>query len=73
MISLITGGFGNGAQGPALALSRPAHFFHIAGSASSLMKTPPTTDRAWKPTSVPSWFQYQSVIGTREGDAWRKS
>jgi len=43
-----------------------------SSAASSLMKTPPTTERAWKPRCLPSTVQYQSVIGTREGDSLRK-
>src|SRR5206468_820770 len=46
---------------------RAAHFFQVAGSASILMKTPPTTERAWKPRCLASWVQYQSVRGTRLG------
>ena len=31
------------------------------------MNTPPTTERAWNPTILPSVVRYQSVIGTRLG------
>ena len=34
------------------------------------MNTPPTTERAWNPTILPSVSQYQSVSGTRVGDSW---
>ena len=46
----------------------PAQRFQVSPSASILMKRPPTTERAWNPTSVPSVVQYQSVSGTRLGD-----
>lgn len=49
------------------AVERTAHFCHIAGSASTLMKTPPTTERPRKPTIFAETVSYQSVIGTRSG------
>ena len=48
--------------------ARSAHDFQIAGSESILIKIPPTTERAWNATCVPSRVQYQSVRGTRVGD-----
>ena len=43
------------------------YFFRSSGSASIPMKTPPTTERAWKPTCLPSSVSYQSQSGTRVG------
>ena len=48
------------------------HFCHSPGSASILMNTPPTTERAWKPRCFPSAVQYQSLKGTRVGDSLAK-
>src|SRR5215831_8230360 len=50
----------------------PAYFFHTAGSASILMKRPPTTDRAWKPCCLAVVVSYQSVSGTRLADSAAK-
>src|SRR6185312_691648 len=73
MTLLTIGGSGSGAQPVTRSLSRAAHFFQTARSDSSLMKTPPTTERAWNPTCFASFVQYQSDIGTRSGDAFKKS
>jgi nucleotide-binding universal stress UspA family protein len=43
------------------------HFTANGLSASALIKTPPTTLRAWKPTCLPVLVSYQSVNGTRLG------
>src|SRR5947209_523580 len=49
-ISVVTcGGLGIAAHGPALNASRPAHFFQICSSASTLTKMPPITGRACMP------------------------
>ena len=37
--------------------ARPDHAFQVVGSESILMKIPPTTERAWKATWVPSRVQ----------------
>ena len=50
-------------------MARPAYFFQMAGSASILMNTPPTTERAWKPCCFAVTVSYQSVSGTRLGDS----
>jgi para-nitrobenzyl esterase len=66
---------GNATSGTRCCASRPDQRAAVTGakpcSASSLMKTPPTTERAWKPRCLPSSVQYQSVIGTRDGDSSR--
>ena len=46
------------------------HFFHIPGSSSILMNTPPITGRARKPLSLAVSVMYQSVNGTRSGVSW---
>src|SRR5579871_156278 len=66
-------GAGKGAQFPARGWGFPAHLPHICGSLSILIKTPPTTERAWKPTCLPLSVWYQSVMGTREGEAFKKA
>ena len=75
--SVIFGGVGSGAHfigfAPFVFKSRSAHFFHSAASASSGMKTPPTTERAWKPACFGSVVSYQSVIGLRWDVSLRKS
>src|ERR1017187_4840395 len=43
----------------------PLYFFHIAGSASILMNSPPTTLLAWNPCCFAVFVSYQSVSGTR--------
>lgn len=48
---------------------RAAHRFHVSPFSSSLINTPPTTERAWNPRCVPSVVQYQSVSGTRLEDS----
>ena len=52
---------------PTLACRRPAHFFHIAGSVSILMKTPPTTGRACMPSLWMLSVTYESTNGDRGG------
>lgn len=47
--------------------ARDDHFFHNSASRNSGMKSPPTTERAWKPTCLPSVVSYQSVSGTCVG------
>src|ERR1035437_1628426 len=47
--------------------TRLRHLAASSLSASALMNTPPTTDRAWKPTCLPFTVSYQSVSGTRLG------
>src|SRR5213082_3597731 len=45
-ISFTSGGVGSGAHFPLVLRPVNAHFFHVAGSVSILMKRPPTTGRA---------------------------
>ena len=63
--SVICGGSGNGAQLPTFILSPLAHFFHIARSASILMKMPPTTGRACMPPLRTLSVSYESASGSR--------
>lgn len=46
---------------------RARYFLRSSGSDIIRRKTPPTTERAWKPTFFPSVVSYQSVSGTRVG------
>src|SRR5262249_19782605 len=65
-------GDGKGAHWAVGVLSRLAHFFHMARSASILMNTPLTTERACKPSFRGLSVQYQAVMGTRSVVSLRK-
>ena len=56
---------GRGANAPTFARSRLAHFFHVAGSSSILMNTPPITGRARMPSLLGLSVTYESTNGSR--------